>query len=64
MEQQKIKRGTVREDGLVFLKNHFDKEIWLTREKYDSYAETYKNYITKTSEILNGVVFLIFSFKL
>ena len=44
---EKIKRGTVREDGLVFLKNHFDKQIWLTREKYDSYAETYKNYITK-----------------
>jgi hypothetical protein len=31
---EKIKKGTVREDGLVFLKNHFNKEIWLTPNKF------------------------------
>jgi hypothetical protein len=43
----KIKRGTVREDGLVFWSRKNGKEIWVTVEQFEKNKLQYKEYIQK-----------------
>jgi hypothetical protein len=47
MESNKIKRGAVREDGMILLKRYAGEEIWVTREHYDKYIKSYKKHIAK-----------------
>lgn len=44
MNHIKHKRGDVREDGLIFWRNRVKEgPLWLTKEKYQQYAQKYKN---------------------
>ena len=43
----KIKRGTAREDGLVFWSTKHGKEIWVTLEQFEKNKLQYKEYIQK-----------------
>ena len=49
-----IRRGTVREDGKLFWAYKVSKgkkyEIWLSKEKYDSYEKTRKKYYSAKLE--------------
>ncbi len=47
MEQPKIKRGTVREDGLVFLRRSRGKEKWGTVEQYKNLVDVQHKATTK-----------------
>jgi hypothetical protein len=43
----RIKRGTIREDGLVFWANERGREIWLTKENFEKKKQKFKEYIQK-----------------
>lgn len=42
-----MKRGTVREDGKVFARILYGKEIWLTKEQYEKREKSRKEYVRK-----------------
>ena len=42
-----MKRGTVREDGKIFARTLYGKEIWLTKEQYEQREKTRKEYTKK-----------------
>lgn len=46
-----LKKGTVREDGKIYWCSSKRKgEIWLTKEQYDKYDETVRNYRRKSHQ--------------
>lgn len=47
---EKLKRGHVREDGMVLLRRKGDKEQYVSKECYDRCLEYYKNYRAKRRE--------------
>jgi hypothetical protein len=42
-----IKRGTIREDGKYFWGYKKEKEIWLTKEQYEKWDDTRKDYVRR-----------------
>lgn len=40
-----MKRGTVREDGKVFARYLYGKELWITKEQYEKREKTRKEYV-------------------
>lgn len=44
-EQSDMRRGTVREDGKIYCRKLYGKEIWLTKEQYEKREEQRKKYV-------------------
>jgi len=47
---EKLKRGHVREDGMILLRRKGDKEHYVSKECYDRCIEYYRNYRAKRRE--------------
>lgn len=44
---EKLKRGHVREDGMVLLRRRHGQDFYVTKERYESYLKSYKKHIDK-----------------